>query len=162
MRNASDVAVECSQVAHRVRSDDMLCHSATTGQPKGIVPGPIFSGYYAATESIGPTVINSERALQKPGSVGRDGVEGMKPLFERYKSEATIQESRQPDHPDAWATIGDMGYLDEEGFLCIVERAIGLITTGGVTIRRRSNMRWRCCPRPSMWPSSDGPMTNSV
>lgn len=120
--------------------------------------GPVLYEYYAATESIGLTVINSEQALAKPGSVGRDGVKGIvhicgpegeelppgevgviyfedtKSLFEYYKDEAKTQESRHPDHPDTWATTGDMGFLDEDRFLYIAERATGLIITGGVNI----------------------------
>lgn len=120
--------------------------------------GPVLHEYYAATESIGLTVINSEQALQKPGSVGRDGIKGIvhicgldgeelpagevgtiyfedtKSLFEYYKDHAKTRASRHPDHPDTWATTGDMGYLDEDRYLYIAERTTGLIIAGGVNI----------------------------
>ncbi|WP_370036233.1 AMP-binding protein [Brevibacterium epidermidis] len=38
--------------------------------------GPVIYEYYAATEAVGVTLINSQEALERPGSVGRDGVLG--------------------------------------------------------------------------------------
>lgn len=120
--------------------------------------GPVLYEYYAATESIGLTVITSEQSLEKPGSVGRDGIKGIvhicgpdgqelpagevgviyfedaRSLFEYYKDDAKTQTSRHPDHPDTWATTGDMGYLDEDRYLYIAERTTGLIIAGGVNI----------------------------
>lgn len=120
--------------------------------------GPVIYEYYAATESNGLTIIDSQQALERPGSVGRDGVKGIvhicgpdgeelppgeigviyfeatAALFEYYKDPAKTAASRHPDHPDTWATTGDMGYLDEDRFLYIAERATGLIIVGGVNI----------------------------
>lgn len=120
--------------------------------------GPVVYEYYAATESNGLTIIDSQQALERPGSVGRDGVKGIvhicgpdgeelpageigviyfeaaQSLFEYYKDPAKTAASRHPDHPDTWATTGDMGYLDEDRFLYIAERTTGLIITGGVNI----------------------------
>lgn len=120
--------------------------------------GPVIHEYYAATESNGLTIIDSHQALEKPGSVGRDGVKGIvhicgpdgeelptgeigviyfeaaDALFEYYKDPSKTAASRHPDHADTWATTGDMGYLDEDRFLYIVERTTGLIIAGGVNI----------------------------
>ncbi|GAA1529534.1 MULTISPECIES: AMP-binding protein [Brevibacterium] len=120
--------------------------------------GPVIEEYYGATEGIGLTVINSEQALAKPGSVGREGPKGIvhicgpdgeelpageigviyfeseRRIFEYYKDDAKTRNSRHPDHPDSWATIGDMGYLDEDRYLFIAERTTGLIIAGGVNI----------------------------
>ncbi|GAA1873674.1 AMP-binding protein [Brevibacterium marinum] len=120
--------------------------------------GPVIEEYYGATEGIGLTVISSAQALEKPGSVGREGPKGIvhicgpdgeelpagevgviyfeseRTLFEYYKDETKTGNSRHPDHPDSWATIGDMGWLDEDRFLYIAERTTGLIIAGGVNI----------------------------
>src|SRR6202034_833068 len=42
-------------------------------------------------------------------------------------------ESRHPDH-DAWATVGDIGYLDEDGYLFLTDRKAFMIISGGVNI----------------------------
>ncbi|WP_209325364.1 AMP-binding protein [Brevibacterium renqingii] len=121
--------------------------------------GPVICEYYAATEAIGVTLIDSEQALARPGSVGRDGVLGTvhicgpdgqelptgevgliyfertdTPLFEYYKDPEKTQASRHPEHPETWATAGDMGCLDEDRYLYIADRASGLIISGGVNI----------------------------
>ena len=121
--------------------------------------GPVVYEYYASTESAGLTLINSEEALRKPGSVGRDGYmgtvhvcgpggeelpagetglvyfeveEGRKP-FEYFGDPAKTSESRHPDHP-TWVTTGDMGWIDEERYLFLADRTSFLIITGGVNI----------------------------
>lgn len=121
--------------------------------------GPVIFEYYSSTEAIGVTLINSEQALEHPGSVGHDGVLGTvhicgpdgeelpdgevgviyfertdSPLFEYYKDPEKSRASRHPDHPDTWATTGDMGWLDEDRFLYIADRASGVIISGGVNI----------------------------
>ncbi|GAA4391914.1 acyl-CoA synthetase [Brevibacterium pityocampae] len=121
--------------------------------------GPVINEYYAATESNGITVINSEESLRKPGSVGRDGLMGIahicgpdgeelppgevgtiyfeadpdKDLFVYYKDEAKTAGTRHPVH-EHWTTIGDLGHLDEDRFLFMAERKSFLIITGGVNI----------------------------
>ncbi|GAA4283029.1 acyl-CoA synthetase [Brevibacterium daeguense] len=121
--------------------------------------GPVIHEYYAATEANGITVINSEEALAKPGSVGRDGLmgiahicgpdgeelptgeigtiyfeleEGREP-FVYYKDDAKTTGTRHPQH-ERWTTTGDLGYLDEDRYLFMSERKSFLIITGGVNI----------------------------
>jgi len=122
--------------------------------------GPVLYEYYSATEGIGITFIDSEQWLAKPGSVGRDGVLGTAHVvgedgrdlppgetgviyFER--DEMTFQyrgdpdktaASRHPDHPN-WATVGDLGYLDEDHFLYLTDRQSHMIISGGVNIYPR-------------------------
>lgn len=118
--------------------------------------GPIVTEYYAGTESHGLTFIDSEQWLTHQGSVGTailgklhicadDGTEvgtgetglvyfeNEKPSFEYHRDEKKTREGRHPEH-DNWATLGDIGYVDEEGFLYLTDRKAFMIISGGVNI----------------------------
>ena len=117
--------------------------------------GPIVSEYYAATEGGGGFLIDSETWLQKPGSVGKtpnpegtrivddDGNEVVQGetgfiyfkapevgRFEYFKSPDKTGESYSGD----WFTLGDMGYLDVDGYLFLNGRSAETIISGGVNI----------------------------
>lgn len=115
--------------------------------------GPIIHEYYAGSEGNGFVAINSEQWLQHKGSVGQaltaqvhivgeDGEE-LPPgesgtiffegggEFEYFNDEEKTSESR---HPKGWSTLGDVGYLDEEGFLYLTDRKSFMIISGGVNI----------------------------
>jgi len=122
--------------------------------------GPVLYEYYSATEGIGITFITSEQWLGKPGSVGKDGVLGIAHVvgddgrdlppgetgviyFEReempfeYRGDpGKTAAAQHPDHPN-WATVGDMGYLDEDHFLYLTDRQSHMIISGGVNIYPR-------------------------
>jgi acyl-CoA synthetase (AMP-forming)/AMP-acid ligase II len=114
--------------------------------------GPIIHEYYAGTEDIGSTWITAEEWLAHPGSVGRptspahivdgDGVElgprhegtvyfeGGRP-FEYHndpEKTATVTNER------GWRTLGDVGFLDEDGYLYLTDRQAHMIISGGVNI----------------------------
>ena len=118
--------------------------------------GPVIEEYYASTEAIGATMINSTDWLTHPGSVGKPllGIPHViGPLgenlpsgevgtvyFERdevpfsYHGDPEKTASTQhPDHP-TWMTVGDLGYLDEDGFLYLTDRKAFMIISGGVNI----------------------------
>ena len=121
--------------------------------------GPIVQEYYASTEANGATMIDSEQWLAHPGSVGvpllgvphvvgEDGVElpsgGVGTLyfereefdgapFEYHNDPVRTAATQHPEHP-SWTTVGDLGYLDEEGFLYLTDRKAFMIISGGVNI----------------------------
>jgi len=115
--------------------------------------GPILHEYYAGTEGNGSTVITSEEWLRKPGSVGKsrlaeviitddDGTR-LGPntpgtiwfkgggRFEYHNDPAKTAESRAGD---GQSTLGDVGYLDEDGYLFLTDRKAYMIISGGVNI----------------------------
>jgi long-chain acyl-CoA synthetase len=114
--------------------------------------GPCLVEYYAGSEANGITVIDSADWLSHPGSVGRalgapvhivgdDGAElpaGQDGLiyfegqtFEYYHDPAKTA-SALDDR--GWSTLGDIGHVDEEGFLYLSDRRTDLIISGGVNI----------------------------
>ncbi len=119
--------------------------------------GPVINEYYASTEGSGVTFIDSEQALARPGSVGRDGVMGIVRIcgedgrelptgsigtvwwerderpFEYHNDPEKTEKATHPDHP-TWTTSGDIGYLDEDRFLYLTDRAAFMIISGGVNI----------------------------
>ena len=118
--------------------------------------GPIIHEYYAGTESNGSTRIDSADWLAHPGSVGRaqlgiihicddDGTElppGEAGLIYFERDEMVFayhndpEKTRRAQHPDrpTWSTLGDIGYLDAEGYLYLTDRKAFMIISGGVNI----------------------------
>ncbi len=116
--------------------------------------GPIIHEYYAGTEGNGRTVIDSPQWLAHKGSVGRatlpvevkicddDGeplpprAEGMVYFsggakFEYHNAPEKVAEST---NRHGWTTLGDVGWLDEEGYLYLTDRKSFMIISGGVNI----------------------------
>ncbi|OJZ74243.1 acyl-CoA synthetase [Mycobacterium paraffinicum] len=114
--------------------------------------GPIIHEYYGGTEGFAGTTIGPEEWLAHPGSVGRpmspvhvvgdDGVElpaGQAgelffeggPDFEYFKDPA---KTASVSNDRGWRTLGDMGFLDEDGYLYLTDRSTFMIVSGGVNI----------------------------
>lgn len=115
--------------------------------------GPVIFEYYAGSEGNGFVALNSEEWLAHRGSVGRaitavlhivddDGNELPQGdtgtiyfegggEFEYYNDAAKTKESR---HPKGWSTLGDVGYVDADGYLYLTDRKSYMIISGGVNI----------------------------
>jgi long-chain acyl-CoA synthetase len=115
--------------------------------------GPIVNEYYAGSEGIGMTLVKSEDWLTHPGTVGKaihgtlhvcgpDGEElpaGQDGLI--YFENAILptyhndpEKTAEAMHPKGWMTLGDIGHVDEEGFLYLTDRMSHMIISGGVNI----------------------------
>ncbi|TGD71262.1 acyl-CoA synthetase [Mangrovimicrobium sediminis] len=119
--------------------------------------GPVIEEYYSSTEAAGYTRISSEEWLAHPGSVGRPvgrpfhicdeagnelpaGEPGMiyaemTPGAEvtYHKDPGKSADARHPRHED-WLCVGDVGYLDDQGYLYLTDRKSFMIISGGVNI----------------------------
>lgn len=115
--------------------------------------GPIINEYYAGTEGNGMTVINSEEWLAHKGSVGR-GINAEVKICDENgdplppRQEGTVyfggggqfeyhndpEKTAGTKNQHGWTTLGDVGWLDEEGFLYLTDRKSFMIISGGVNI----------------------------
>lgn len=115
--------------------------------------GPILDEYYAGSERNGMTVIHSDDWLAHPGSVGRavmgtihilddDGAE-LPPgeagdiYFEGTSDYVYLndpEKTRESRSAQGWSAIGDIGYVDDDGYLYLTDRKANMIISGGVNI----------------------------
>jgi long-chain acyl-CoA synthetase len=116
--------------------------------------GPIIDEYYSSSEGAGVTWITAEEWLARPGSVGKpllgqahvvdDNGNELSPgrpgqiyfdmgglLFEYLNDPEKTAESRDKH---GWVTVGDVGYLDDDGYLFLTDRRHHMIISGGVNI----------------------------
>ena len=118
--------------------------------------GRIIYEYYGGTEVNGLTHTGPDEWFEHPGTVGKpvlgvlhicdeDGTElptGEPGIvyfelpvmpFEYLKDPEKTKEAQHPEHPN-WSALGDVGYVDEDGFLYLTDRATHMIISGGVNI----------------------------
>ena len=115
--------------------------------------GPVIYEYYAGSETIGGTGIESDEWLLHKGSVGRatngvvhitddDGRElppgeigtirfSGTPRFEYLNAP---EKTRAAYDRNGWASYGDLGWLDADGYLYLSDRRADLIISGGVNV----------------------------
>ncbi|HEY0909707.1 MAG TPA: acyl-CoA synthetase, partial [Bradyrhizobium sp.] len=115
--------------------------------------GPILIEYYAGSEGNGVTVSTSHQWLDHRGTVGRAVVGKIKILGEDdqelpvgqigavYFADAPVfsyhndpDKTQRAYNAKGWSTLGDVGYLDDEGFLYLTDRKSYMIISGGVNI----------------------------
>lgn len=119
--------------------------------------GPILFEYYGSTEGVGGTAISSQEWLERPGSVGKAGLgvihicdedgnelpagtSGI--VYFEAPADRTIhylndpEKTRKASHPRHanWYAVGDIGRLDEDGYLYLTDRKDFMIISGGVNI----------------------------
>jgi long-chain acyl-CoA synthetase len=124
--------------------------------------GPIIHEYYGATEGLGFTACDSEQWLAHRGSVGKVMIgdlhildEHMKPApkgvpgevwfktatpFEYFNDPERTQASRSAD--GTMSTVGDVGYVDDDGYLYLTDRSSFMIISGGVNIYPQECENW--------------------
>ena len=115
--------------------------------------GEILLEYYAGSEGCGTTLIDSAQWRAKPGSVGK-AITGQLHIVGDDEAELPVGEvgrvyfsggsafsylndeakTREAINQRGWATYGDIGYVDAEGFLYLSDRRADLILSGGVNI----------------------------
>ena len=118
--------------------------------------GPIIYEYYAGSEVNGFTHVTPAEWLERPGTVGKPllgvihicdeegrelptGEQGII-YFEQeqmeyayHKDPEKTREAQHPEHAN-WSALGDVGYVDEAGYLFLTDRATFMIVSGGVNI----------------------------
>ncbi|MFT5202322.1 MAG: long-chain acyl-CoA synthetase [Candidatus Aldehydirespiratoraceae bacterium] len=115
--------------------------------------GPVIHEYYAGTEGNGFVYCNSEQWLAHPGTVGsailgiirvvgEDGEE--LPVGEagtiyfeggsEFEYHGDPEKTADSRHANGWSTLGDVGRVDEDGFLYLTDRKAYMIISGGVNI----------------------------
>ncbi len=117
--------------------------------------GPVISELYGSSEGTGPVIARSEEWLERPGTVGRpqgtltlsivddDGNDlppGEIGTIYAHRPEGAPSYHGAPDKteesrlPDGRFTVGDVGWLDDDGYLFLADRRVDLILRGGTNI----------------------------
>ena len=117
--------------------------------------GPVIHECYGASELGYMTLLTSEQALRKPGSAGAPMPGVVMKILDQQGTEQPagsagliyVDQPASPDFSyignpasratmerDGLKTMGDVGYLDEDGFLFIVDRLADMVISGGVNI----------------------------
>ncbi|MEL0136727.1 MAG: acyl-CoA synthetase [Halieaceae bacterium] len=115
--------------------------------------GPVIVEYYSGSEGNGFTIIDSANWLTHKGSVGQAIIGEPRILGENgevlgpgevgdvyfansrpFEYFDEPEKTREAFNDQGWSTMGDVGYLDEEGFLYLTDRKNFTIITGGVNV----------------------------
>ncbi|SLN10555.1 acyl-CoA synthetase [Oceanibacterium hippocampi] len=117
--------------------------------------GPVINEYYGATETGGVIFHTAEEALRKPGTVGRPIEYGQLRILDAEGRELPpgavgevyiriagfpdftynkLPEKRAECEKHGLISVGDMGYVDDEGYLFLCDRVRDMVISGGVNI----------------------------
>jgi long-chain acyl-CoA synthetase len=116
--------------------------------------GPIIWEYYAGSENVGSTLISPDEWLAHPGSVGLPRFTTVHICDDDHRElpvgevgniwfdtpGAAFEYHGDPDKtaasrsPEGWFNLGDVGYLDTDGYLYLTDRQSFTIISGGVNI----------------------------
>lgn len=116
--------------------------------------GPVMYEYYGATEGHGLTMSDSEEWLARPGTVGKtvlgelvirddegndcppgkEGVIWFRGATNFYYKGDPERTAAATDEDGTMATVEDVGYVDEDGYLYLTDRKTHMIISGGVNI----------------------------
>ena len=117
--------------------------------------GPVIVELYGSSEGVGPVIATSPEWLARPGTVGKatamlelsildddgnDLAAGEIGTIHAKRVDGTPSYHGDPEksaamvRPDGRFTVGDVGWLDEEGYLFLADRRVDLIIVGGTNI----------------------------
>ncbi len=115
--------------------------------------GPVIYEYYAGSEGGGFVAVGPQEWLERPGTVGR-ALQGAVHIVDEdgrdlppgevgivyfdggadFEYHGDSEKTRETYNDRGWHTLGDMGYLDEAGYLFLTDRKSHMIISGGVNI----------------------------
>lgn len=117
--------------------------------------GPIVTEFYGSSEGTGPVVCSSQEWMDRPGTVGKpnprleatvvddDGndvpVRSIGTLYFRRVDGPPVYHGDQDKTdrsrlPDGRFTVGDVGWMDEDGYVYLADRRVDLILSGGANV----------------------------